>query len=443
MSEIERRIDRLLSDLTDAFAELANENQLLRRRARHSHNSTLGLSRIDHRFKNMFKPAAKPELQRWIANQQLVGHQDGILDISTSAVDTSLATTASVDGTAIIWQLQDSSQWFIFKHGGAVNSARFHPSLMFIVTASGDNTAAVVNVKPGHFQRRVSLSSMRVNNEDDIDSRHSVSPMVARSMSWPNVENLEELDGDGAEEIQNKKRSSSVPSLSKALTISDADCMLNGHEAPVTAADWVFDGTQIATASWDGQCLIWDIGDSSATISRRLKGHSGRICNLSTTATARLVLTSSQDEIVCLWDLRQASQSVSIFRGHTDEVTSAIFSRGHHADMIASSSEDRTVQVWDIRMVKKPLIEIACGSRVNRLCFSPNGSLLTLPGDDGSLNTYNLSGELVIKGGLTGRGGTDMVTCATWASDSAQLLSAGWDCNVTSWVTSEQVPAPS
>lgn len=105
--------------------------------------------------------------------------------------------------------------------------------------------------------------------------------------------------------------------------------------------------------------------------------------------------------------------------------------------------------------MKKPLTEIVCSSRVNRLCFSPSGMALTLPADDGSLKTYNLSGDVVshtpresyrVRSSATVVLHASSLHCvsylflsqailnsAVWSVDESELFSAGWDLAVTSW----------
>ncbi|KMS93755.1 hypothetical protein BVRB_028290, partial [Beta vulgaris subsp. vulgaris] len=172
MSELERRIETLLNELTVAFAELVHENETLRRRLRQNQNrNSLGLSRIDHRFKSMFRQVAKPELQQWLPVHQLTGHQDGILDVSTSPINHYFAATASVDCSVIVWDVCRKVQSYIFNHhAGAVNSARFHPSLPMIVTGSGDETSAIFNLaKTRHSSQTASTTSVAVNQEEDVE----------------------------------------------------------------------------------------------------------------------------------------------------------------------------------------------------------------------------------------------------------------------------------
>ncbi|XXQ33401.1 WD domain, G-beta repeat [Plasmodiophora brassicae] len=434
-SDLERRVEVLLADLTDAINELTQENRMLRRRARLSGRApgpggSVATIRIDNRLKNMFKMSmARPDVQSWIQSYRLTGHQDGIADVSTAAWDNSLAATACADGTAVVWWLPYRTQAFTFRHEGAVNSVRFHPTEALVVTASGDTTACVLSIKARTTGARRGSSASAVDEPLDGDNQ-SQAPGFSRSLSWPG-QSTALVDADHDDNAVGRNRSASVTSSSsKPYVIDEPDCWLTGHNAVVSCADWVLDGAQIATGSWDGKCRIWDIGDGRAVVSHVLKGHTGRIHNLSTTPSAPLVATASQDETVRLWDTRQASSCMT-FRGHSADVTSVVFPYGRTPDIIASASDDRTAHIWDIRIAKKPMTEIPCASRVNRLCFSPNSALLTLPADDGSVHSYNLSGELIIK--LSAREAPVILTSAAWTEDGSQILSAGWDQSITVW----------
>ena len=53
---------------------------------------------------------------------------------------------------------------------------------------------------------------------------------------------------------------------------SPNELMLRGHTAPVVACDWMCDGRQLVTGSWDHTALLWDC-DTGQTI-HTLKGMS-------------------------------------------------------------------------------------------------------------------------------------------------------------------------
>jgi len=53
---------------------------------------------------------------------------------------------------------------------------------------------------------------------------------------------------------------------------SPNELVLHGHTAPVVACDWMCDGRQLVTGSWDHTALLWDC-DTGQTI-HTLKGKS-------------------------------------------------------------------------------------------------------------------------------------------------------------------------
>ena len=58
-----------------------------------------------------------------------------------------------------------------------------------------------------------------------------------------------------------------------------------------------------------------------------LSGHDEELTHTAVHPTARLVVTASKDSTFRLWDFREANHhSVSVFQGHTDTVTCAVFS---------------------------------------------------------------------------------------------------------------------
>ena len=58
-----------------------------------------------------------------------------------------------------------------------------------------------------------------------------------------------------------------------------------------------------------------------------LSGHDEELTHTAVHPTARLVVTASKDSTFRLWDFREVNHhSVSVFQGHTDTVTCAVFS---------------------------------------------------------------------------------------------------------------------
>ena len=164
---------------------------------------------------------------------------------------------------------------------------------------------------------------------------------------------------------------------------------LTGHQGVVIAADWLPAGDHAVTAGWDRLACIWDthtgqlvhqvrvLHNNSYNILRifnlqlllQLAGHDDELTHTAAHPTQQLVVTSSKDSTFRLWDFRESIHSVSVFQGHQDTVTSAVFSH-QEEEKIISGSDDRSVRIWDLRNMRSPVATIQSDSAINRLSVS-------------------------------------------------------------------------
>ncbi len=108
-----------------------------------------------------------------------------------------------------------------------------------------------------------------------------------------------------------------------------------------------------------------------------------------------LIVSSSEDKTVCLWDVKKVSSiktnssngtqivPISIFKAHTDVVEDVDW---HHKDanLIGSVSDDKSIRIWDIRE-KNPTqsvhyVENAHDADVNCIAFNPVNEFLLATG---------------------------------------------------------------
>jgi WD40 repeat protein len=114
-----------------------------------------------------------------------------------------------------------------------------------------------------------------------------------------------------------------------------------GHAADISGLSFVREGTQLVTASYDGECRLWDLRSSQMLSS--LGKYNERIRSLGTMPDeSRIFLGMHSGEIQSVGldnpkDMRR-------FAGHSDVVTS--LSVDPSGKYLLSGSMDRTVRLW-------------------------------------------------------------------------------------------------
>ncbi|CAG5107715.1 Similar to wdr37: WD repeat-containing protein 37 (Xenopus laevis) [Cotesia congregata] len=354
-----------------------------------SHKLKAQTSKIVSSFKN---PTMTCTMHR-----QYAGHKDGVWEISVGRPGQPIIATASADHTARVIAM-DSGRCLLqyIGHSGSVNSIRFHPTIDLALTASGDCTAHI-------WQAAVNW---------DVAKRQSSSEDLSADRTPTNASCL----GDDNEDL---------PTLRTPVR------ELLGHSGVVMAADWLPGADQLVTASWDRTANLYDT--ETGEIIHTLCGHDQELTYVSTHHAQRLCVTASRDSTFRLWDFREPIHSVSVFQGHTEAVTSAVFTR---EDKIVSGSDDRSVKVWELRNIRSPLATIRGDSAANRLAVSSNG-VVAIPHDNRQIRLFDLSGQRLARLPRTSRRGHRRMVCAVaWAEEPGSicnLFSCGFDRLVLGW----------
>ncbi|CAN9503522.1 unnamed protein product [Ophioblennius macclurei] len=340
--------------------------------------------------------------------REYVGHRDGIWDLSVTRTQPLVLGTASADHTAMLWSIETGKCLLKYTgHQGSVNSIKFHPSEQMALTASGDQTAHV-------WRYLVEVASASSNPN----------PLPANELTTPCDEDVDfsdkdEADGEG-------EGPNDCPSQRIAATT------LRSHQGVVIAADWLVGGKQVVTASWDRAANLYDVETSELVHS--LTGHDQELTHCCTHSTQRLVVTSSRDTTFRLWDFRDPSiHSVNVFQGHTDTVTSAVFTVG---DNVVSGSDDRTVKVWDLKNMRSPIATIRTDSAVNRISVSSAQKVIALPHDNRQVRLFDMSAVRLARLPRSSRQGHQrMVCCSTWCEDNStcNLFTCGFDRQAIGW----------
>ncbi|CAH2094467.1 unnamed protein product [Euphydryas editha] len=324
--------------------------------------------------------------------REFTGHKDGIWDVCTARPGQALIGTASADHTACVWSVEWAKCLLQYTgHSGSVNSIRFHPNRDIALTSSGDNTAHV-------WQAAVNWDLPRGQSSE------------------------EELEGGGEESLGEGDR----PEVLRTPLIE-----LTGHLGVVVAADWLTGGDHVITASWDRTANLYDVETGDCL--QILTGHDHELTHASAHHSSRLVVTASRDTTFRLWDFREPIHSVSVFQGHTESVTSAVFTR---EDKVVSGSDDRSVKVWDVRNMRSALATIRSDSSVNRVAVSGAG-LIAIPHDNRQVRLFDLLGQRLARLPRSSRQGhRRMVTSVAWVEDissNINFFSCGFDRRILGW----------
>nr|XP_043884373.1 WD repeat-containing protein 37 isoform X4 [Solea senegalensis] len=304
--------------------------------------------------------------------REYVGHRDGIWDLGITRTQPVVLGTASADHTAMLWSIETGKCLLKYLgHQGSVNSIKFHPTEQMALTASGDQTAHIWRYMVQLPTPQPVAEQQQTPCEDDVD-----------------FSDKDEADG----EVEGPN---DCPSVRLATTT------LRSHQGVVIAADWLVGGKQVVTASWDRAANLYDVETSELVHS--LTGHDQELTHCCTHPTQRLVVTSSRDTTFRLWDFRDPSiHSVNVFQGHTETVTSAVFTLG---DNVVSGSDDRTVKVWDLKNMRSPIATIRTDSAVNRISVSANQKIIALPHDNRQVRLFDMSGVRLARLPLSNRQG--------------------------------------
>uniref|UniRef100_A0A8C2CXF1 WD repeat-containing protein 37 n=1 Tax=Cyprinus carpio TaxID=7962 RepID=A0A8C2CXF1_CYPCA len=309
--------------------------------------------------------------------KEYVGHRDGIWDLAVTRVQPLVLGTASADHCSMLWSIETGKCLLKYAgHAGSVNSIKFHPTEQMALTASGDQTA--------HIWRY----------------------MVQLPLPQPPADTS----------VSVKTHTHSHFHFSVSFLCNDAPPMYCLSSRLV-----------LYICVYVCVCLCFTCVCVCA-------GHDQELTHCCTHPTQRLVVTSSRDTTFRLWDFRDPSiHSVNVFQGHTDTVTSAVFTVG---DNVVSGSDDRTVKVWDLKNMRSPIATIRTDSAVNRISVSANQRIIALPHDNRQVRLFDMSGVRLARLPRSNRQGhRRMVCCSAWNEENqaCNLFTCGFDRQAIGW----------
>ena len=301
------------------------------------------------------------------------GHYSGPQFVPSPGTPNTFLITASGDKTAGVWDLKSDKDVFLRGHTGEVNDAIFNPkthadgSGWLAATASDDKNAAL----------------------------------------WK----------------------ASAP---------DKPLFLKGHTGAISGLAWSGDGNWLVTTSKDQQVRIWNIAANDPSKEPRvLKGHSGSVwqaCLVENGGNGWLV-TPSNDKTARLWTFPQGepvhfsgsgNAEPGVLRHGSAVRRAAMDSQGR---WIVTAGADGHAILWD-RVTGKQLLFINHEKPVRDVTFKPGGTLFVTASADGTAQVWDAKENLGI---VTLQGHTAPVFSARFTPFGPGVVTVSWDRTARLW----------
>ncbi|TKR88600.1 hypothetical protein L596_012816 [Steinernema carpocapsae] len=275
----------------------------------------------------------KPQF-RTSSELNLTGHQKGINKIKFSPNGMFIAS-ASNDGTVKIWSFENQAQEHtLIGHARGVTDVTWHPSSKFVLSCSYDRQVLYWNLDGGAFNPDNSSHEVScLNGHQDIVWCCAIDPVKGRYACSGSLD-----------------RTVMVWDLEDP---SDPLYELKVHKAGVVSIVYHKDGRTIASAGADGHVLIWDtyqgrllhsvMADDPA---RQISPGISQICYVND-YTAFLISTFESRHFIIDIQTRKETHS---YVGHENQkrlISAALMTSSHRPLVISGSEKDR-VCIWDM-----------------------------------------------------------------------------------------------
>ncbi|WP_414166653.1 TIR domain-containing protein [Streptoverticillium reticulum] len=284
----------------------------------------------------------------------LRGHGRKVTGLAFSATGHHLAACGN-DGVVRLWDTATGCRVReLTGRNDRLVSAVFHPRGSVLATASSDGDVYLWNAATGEYERELDAETDHVwaeafsgdgellataNDDDTVRLWYRSTGTL--------VTNLAQHRGRVRSIAFRKDGSGLATGCDDRyvrlwdFTAGRLVAELAGHSDRVYAVVYGPGDAWLASASWDGQAIVWREG----TVVHRLRGHAGRLWTAAAHPTRPLLATGGDDRVVRLWNPLTGTDAGRL-TGHTGRILALAFSPD--GSLLASGGADGTVRLWAV-----------------------------------------------------------------------------------------------
>jgi WD40 repeat protein len=282
-------------------------------------------------------------------------HSGAINSLQISA-DDKILISASNDCSVIAWNLPSKTSIFKFTgHTSWISCLALSSNCEFIVSGSEDKTLRMWDLqefKQTHCFEAHSgeICTLQLSSDDRFaltggqDCCIKVWDLKNKSLFYSHSKNLRFIQVAMFLADTNYIASASLVSIIiHNFKAKKVELEIEAHQNLITGLAYNSEKRVLISTSYDKTLKIWDINDSSVKIS--LEGHRSDVSCLCVSKCDKYIVAGSWDNSVTVWKLKE-KKLIHRLLGHEHYVTCVTVTRDRKT--VISGSWDKTLKIWDL-----------------------------------------------------------------------------------------------
>ncbi|XP_077165749.1 WD repeat-containing protein 88 isoform X1 [Paroedura picta] len=314
----------------------------------------------------------------------LKGHSDAVTSCHFCFDDTKIIS-GSCDGTVQLWDVSQRVpiQTFKQENVGPISECCLSPDHRRLITASYDKTLKAWDTETGKVLWSVEQDGLLTSCDISHDGKYVVSGsdmenalcLVDAANAKP-VVYIREHHRSTVRRCRFDPHNQRIATVSSDMSIKFWDIIAQSttitvekaHTNAISDCSFSLDGHYLCTAGWDEVLKLWDVRTGEFRSHGPMvleQGHIGIVGCCIFSKDASLLVSGGFDKTVVIWDLTQAYKKISL-KGHDHWVTDAAVSS--NKKLIVTSSKDCTLRLWDIENANEiPMVIQAIRARGSKI----------------------------------------------------------------------------